>query len=227
VQALEGGDDFYFADFLRHDWNNSAFARCSTFHPEEHPPLGVGHGLFRFSGDFFQQVLRNNPIGTSTVVYRFEQFPRLRFDESLKVSGEDILFWLNIVHLNKKVVFSNRIECDYTAGVNICYDAKWGTEAGIEVSYNDLVMQSIVLERFPLSPEFKQRLRIQSQKLSMVLVEQVFHRLSRANMMSSRWLGKLFWHDWPLCIRSTFQVFWERAARALRLQTPSSKRPAA
>ncbi len=227
MQALRGGDDFYFADFTRHDWSNSALARCRTFHPREHLSLSGSDGLFQFRGNFFEQTLRNNPVGTSTVVYRFERFRKLRFDESLTVSGEDILFWLNVVHNNKNVVFSDRIECDYTAGINICYDAKWGTEAGIDVSYNDIVMQSLVLKRFELSAELKQRLRIQIQRLSTVLVEQVLYRLSRTKIVSLRWLGKLFWHNWRLCIRSIFQALRDRAARALRLQTPSSKSPSA
>lgn len=227
MRALRSGDDFYFADFTRHDWSTSAFARCKTFHPEEHPPLEDSQRLFRFSGDFFEQVLRNNPIGTSTVVYRFERFRHLRFEEGLTTSGEDILFWLNILHKNEKVVFSDQVDCDYDAGVNICYDAKWGTEAGIQVSYNDILMLDMVRERFPLSPDFTRRLRDQSQTLSTVLVEQVLHCLLHARIFSLRWLSKLFWHNWKLCFRSTFEVLYSRAARALRLYTPDNKRPSA
>jgi succinoglycan biosynthesis protein ExoW len=225
IRALQNGDDFYFADFRRHDWENSAFARCSTFHPEEHSPLREDDGLFRFDGDFFEQVLRNNPIGTSTVVYRFERFQQLRFDEGLTVSGEDILFWLSIVQNNKSVVFSDHVECDYTAGVNICYDAKWGTEAGMEVSYNDILMLSIVVQRLHLSSGSQQRLGIQSHKLATVLVEQVLHSALRARITSLRWLVKLFWHNWTLCVRSIFDVFCIRAAKALRFESPKSKTP--
>src|SRR5208282_4114273 len=218
IRALGTSGDFYFADFARHDWSTSAFARCVTFHPKEHAPLDDRQGFFRFDGDFFEQVLRNNPIGTSTVVYRFEHFRQFRFEEGLTISGEDILFWLDILYQNEKVVFSDRIECDYTAGVNICYDAKWGTEAGIQVSYNDILMLGIVLQRFEVSPELRQRIRNRCQTLSTVLVEQVLHRLLRAKIISLRWLFKHFWHNPRICIRSTFEVFFSRVARALRLQ---------
>jgi|HubBroStandDraft_6_1064221.scaffolds.fasta_scaffold06817_3 succinoglycan biosynthesis protein ExoW len=227
IRALSSGGDFYFADFTRHDWGTSAFARCATFHPQEHPRLDDGQGLFRFSGNFFEQVLRNNPIGTSTVLYRFERFRQLRFEEGLTISGEDILFWLDILYKNERVMFSDRIECDYAAGVNICYDAKWGTEAGIQVSYNDILMLGMALERFQVSPEVQRRLRRQSQALSTVLVEQVLHRLLRAKFISLRWLGKHFWRNWRICTRSTFEVLFSRVARALRLRAPSSKTPSA
>ncbi|MGC1614965.1 MAG: glycosyltransferase family A protein [Candidatus Acidiferrum sp.] len=227
IRALQNGDDFYFADFTRHDWNTSAFARCMTFHPKEHHPLDDAQGLFRFGGSFFEQVLRNNPIGTSTVVYRHERFRQLRFEEGLTISGEDILFWLEILYKNEGVVFSDQIECDYDAGVNICYDAKWGTEAGIQVAYNDILMLGIVLKRFQLSPESKQRLRNQRQTLSTALVEQALHRLLRAKLASLRWLARLFWHDRSICIRSTLEVLFSRRVRTLRPQTPSSKTPSA
>lgn len=214
MRALRSGADFYFADFARHDWTNSAFERCSTFYPKEHPPLDVGEGFFWFGGDFFEQILRNNPIGTSTVVYRIERFRDLRFEEGLTTSGEDILFWLNLVHENENVVFSEQLECDYSAGVNICYDAKWGTDAGIEVSYNDVVMHGLVLKRFRLPPELQQRLRIRSQALSITLVEQVLHRLRRARISSLRWLVKLFLQNWTLCIRSILEVVRNRIAGA-------------
>jgi succinoglycan biosynthesis protein ExoW len=225
MRALRNGDDFYFADFERHDWSTSAFARCSTFHPKEHPLLDDCEGLRRFAGDFFDQVLRNNPIGTSTVVYRFERFRHLRFDEGLTISGEDILFWLDIVYKNEKVVFSDKTECHYDAGVNICYDAKWGTEAGIKVSYNDILMLTIALKRFQLSPELNRRIRHQRQSLSTVLVEQVFHRLLRAKVISLQWLGKLFWHDWKLCVRSSLEVSRTHAAKTVGLQNPDGKSP--
>lgn len=227
LRALEKGEDFYFADFTRHDWTTSAFARCATFHPHEHSRLDQGQGLFRFGGNFFEQVLRNNPIGTSTVVYRFERFRQLRFEEGLTISGEDILFWLDIVYKNERVVFSDQTECDYDAGVNICYDAKWGTEAGIQVSYNDILMLGMVLRRFQVSSEVQRRLRNQKQTLSTVLVEQVLYRLRRADLPSSRWLLKHFWHNWKICARSTFGVVFSRVARALRLQAPRSKTPSA
>jgi succinoglycan biosynthesis protein ExoW len=227
IRALRSGGDFYFADFTRHDWSTSAFARCPTFHPNEHPRLEDSHGLFRFGGNFFEQVLRNNPVGTSTVVYRFERFPQLRFEEGLTISGEDILFWLDILYNNQNVVFSAEIESDYDAGVNICYDAKWGTEAGIQVSYNDILMLDMVLRRFQVSPEVKQRTLSQSQVLSNVLVDQVLHRVLRAKIISLRWLFKHFWHNARNCIRSTVEVLFGRVARALRLQVPGSKRPSA
>jgi len=227
IRALKSDGDFYFADFTRHDWTTSAFARCATFHPHEHSRLDEDQGLFRFERNFFEQVLRNNPIGTSTVVYRFERFRQLRFDEGLTISGEDILFWLDIVYKNDRVVFSDEIDCDYDAGVNICYDAKWGTEAGIQVSYNDILMLGIVLQRFPIPSEVQRRLRDQKQTLSTVLVEQVLHRLRKGEWGSARWLFKHFWHNWRLCARSTFEVLFGRLAKVLRLRAPSSKTPSA
>jgi len=227
LRALKSGGDFYFADFTRHDWTTSAFARCATFHPLEHSRLDENQGLFRFEGNFFEQVLRNNPIGTSTVVYRFERFPQLRFDEGLTISGEDILFWLDIVYKNEKVVFSEAIDCDYDAGVNICYDAKWGTEAGIQVSYNDILMLGIVLRRFQIPSNVQQRLREQKQTLSTVLVEQVLHRVRKGEWNSSRWLFRHFWHNWGICTRSMLEVLFGRLAKAVGLRAPSSKTPSA
>src|SRR5262249_56328592 len=78
LSALQASGDFYFADFARHDWTNSAFSRCPTFHPQEHRPLPNSQNLFRFSGNFFEQILRNNPIGTSTVVRSEEHTSELQ-----------------------------------------------------------------------------------------------------------------------------------------------------
>jgi succinoglycan biosynthesis protein ExoW len=80
VAALEQGFDFYFADLYQLGQTIGAFARAGRIHPEKHPTLSTSQcGLHAFQGDMFDQILRGNVVGTSTVVYSLNRFTTTRF----------------------------------------------------------------------------------------------------------------------------------------------------
>jgi len=72
--------------------------------------------LYKFNGSAFEQVISNNMIGTSVATYRFNKFKSVRFQTNLKNPGEDILFWLEIMHKTNKVFFQPTLAEDATKG---------------------------------------------------------------------------------------------------------------
>ena len=111
--ALQWGYDFYFADHLQIGAETSAFQRAGRISPEEHPALTASAGLHGYQGDMFDQTVRGNVIGTSTVVYDFARFGGHRFKVEFTNAGEDYLFWIDLVLDGARCAFSARTEAVY------------------------------------------------------------------------------------------------------------------
>ena len=67
----------------------------------------------------FDQIIRGNPIGTSTVVYDFARHAAQRFKVEFTNAGEDYLFWMQLVRSGARIAFSSRSQAQYGKGVNI------------------------------------------------------------------------------------------------------------
>ena len=155
--ALEGGFDFYFSDHYQLDNQVSAFVRASKIKTADHPMLPLDcTDLHAYTGDMIDQIMRGNVIGTSTVIYRRNGFDNLRFRAEYTNAGEDYLFWLGMVRLGVKIVFSTHPEATYGRGVNIYSGAEWGTPEHMLRIYNELKYRKVLLKEITCS--FKQKL---------------------------------------------------------------------
>lgn len=150
ICALGSDFDLYFADFVRSDWDSSAFARCKKFCLADHRRLLAGKECYEFLGDMLTQILSGNVLGTSVTVYRFAKFPDLRYPTQLRQAGEDIVFWADLALRTKKIAFSVRCEARYGAGVNICYGARWGTPDFLKVTHDDIGASLMMRRTFAL-----------------------------------------------------------------------------
>lgn len=122
VTTLSEGYDFYFSDYLPINSQRSVFQR-DGFIPGEHGSL-LHEDCFRFEGDFFDQTIRNNVVGTPTVVLRMSMLNSQRFNPDFQYAGEDHLFWLGVSQKTDRIVVSNQCEVACHQGVNIYESAK-------------------------------------------------------------------------------------------------------
>jgi len=106
VEALGKGYDFYFADHSRAGHHDSHFGYIQ-FPPSDTPPGSLRQmtgTLWEIDKDYyFGFSLRTFTAQISTVVYRRVAHPRAAFQHTLRTSGEDRLFMLEVVARSRKV----------------------------------------------------------------------------------------------------------------------------
>lgn len=177
LDALALGNDFYFSDHFQLNQSVSAFNRAQRIEVGQHPQIGNAEHLRKYAGDMFDQILTGNIIGTSTVVYRFAKFPRLRFREEFVYAGEDYLFWLELSALSDKIVFSSLCECTYGAGVNIFAGSGWGTEKSLTRLHYEMKYKRALPKLFRLNESQLKTNEISVRNLRRSFVTDVLHRL--------------------------------------------------
>lgn len=125
--ALESGFDVFFADLMQLNAMVSGFARMRRLDLAAHPAIADAPHLHAYVGDMFTQIVSGNVIGTSTVVYRVERFPQVRFRPEFRTAGEDYLFWMDLAVAGARFAFSDEIEAVYGRGVNVYSGVEWGS----------------------------------------------------------------------------------------------------
>jgi len=179
IAGLEQGYDFYFADFFFPDYKDkTAFDRGGKINPREHQLLDEQRALYAYRGEMTDQILvKGNVIGTSTVVYRFSKYPKLRFREEF-FNGQDYMFWLDFSQISNQFVFSTRAECDYGIGVNIFSGAGWGTEHSLKRLRNELFLWRSVRTILPLTQTQQTHNDQKIKRLREAIVRDILHRMS-------------------------------------------------
>jgi succinoglycan biosynthesis protein ExoW len=184
--ALEQGYDFYFADLYQLNQTVSAFNRAKRIQVDMHPKLDGTAYLREYSGDMFNQILTGNIIGTSTVVYRYRKFPKLRFREEFVYAGEDYLFWLELSRLTTKIAFSSLCECTYGPGVNVFSGSGWGTEKSLIRIHHEMKYKKSLETLFALN-----RIQADGNKKAVAalrksFVADVVHRLTHRRTLDRK-----------------------------------------
>lgn len=211
--ALEQGFDFYFTDHYQLNQTVSAFARARRIQVDQHPRIAGQEHLHRYQGDMFDQILRGNIIGTSTVMYRFSRFPALRFREEFVYAGEDYLFWLDLVRQTDRIAFSSQCECRYGRGVNVFAGSGWGTEKSLQRTHYEMKFKKALLSLYDLNEVQAHGTRQAVSRLRQHFVADVLHRLMHRKSMDNVMLKHLrvdarsFLYFVPLAVR----VLVERA----------------
>jgi succinoglycan biosynthesis protein ExoW len=170
------GYDFYFADHYQLNQTVSAFQRAKRIDVSQHKKITDAEHMRAYSGDMFDQILMGNIIGTSTVVYRFARFPRLRFREEFVYAGEDYLFWLELSALTEKIAFSSMCECTYGAGVNIFAGSGWGTEKSLMRLHYEIKYKKALPNLFKLNVNQLATNRATVKRLRRSFVADLLHR---------------------------------------------------
>lgn len=174
--ALEAGGDLYFADHYQLGQTEGAFARAGRISPAEHRRLpGTPEGLHSFDGDLFDQTLRANVIGTSTVVFRRAGFEQARFLVEFTSAGEDYLFWMTLAQKGARGVFSSEVEAVYGKGVNVFAGSGWGTPAHAARVQQEIRFRLHVLRYFSLNRTQRQHLQADLHRLREAFVRAALH----------------------------------------------------
>ena len=148
--AMRAGFDFYFSDHYQLNQTVSAFKRACRIDVARHPQVEKAQHVRTYTGNMFNQILTGNIIGTSTFVYRFANYPALRFREEFVYAGEDYLFWLELSKLTSKIAFSDLCECIYEEGVNIFAGSGWGTEKSLDRLHHEIKYKKALPRLFRL-----------------------------------------------------------------------------
>lgn len=192
VKALGAGFDFYFSDHYQLNQTVSAFNRASRINVAQHSKFTDADHLRAYQGDMFDQILMGNIIGTSTVVYRFAKFPRLRFREEFVYAGEDYLFWLELSKLTGKIAFSSLCECTYGEGVNIFSGSGWGTENSLIRNHHEIKFKKALPRLFTLSKAQSDANRRSIKVLRRSFIADVMHRCAHRFPVDRTVLRKQF-----------------------------------
>lgn len=186
VFALGKGYDFYYSDFQRYFDDYSRFQYPEhdlKFSPDKHVKIDNERNLYEFSGSFFDAILRNNFVGTSTVVYKYAKYPHLRFREEL-FNGEDIVYWLELSKLNVKVVFTTNIEAFYGEGINICVGSGWGTSNALKHVQNQIKKNKYILEGFTLNIDQRKFIRGRLKEGRNSFVKVLLHEIANSRKIN-------------------------------------------
>lgn len=181
LQALGHGYDFFFGDHLQLGQSVGAFARGGRLCLQDHDVLGTPEAMMHaFRGDLLDQIIRGNVIGTSTVVYDFRRFSKLRFRTEFLNAGEDYLFWMELVRAGARAAFSTRIEATYGRGVNVYSASGWGSDQFALRVHNEMKYRKSTLQLFELNVEqrafVESSLRPLRRAFAADLVHRVLHR---------------------------------------------------
>jgi succinoglycan biosynthesis protein ExoW len=179
IEALEQGFDFYFTDNDRPGHHES---HCRGQHlPETHAFIlasGQATGFLDIPRETMAAlVLSELPGQVSTVVYRREVHPGLRFNTELKYSGEDTLFFTRLVAAARRICFDldGLVHCG--EGINIYFsNLGWDNPAFMAIIEDQVRCRSLVAEHQELSPYILQQNAI---RLRMDRDDFAFHALRR------------------------------------------------
>lgn len=120
LAALTHGCDFYFCDSQRIGLSYTAFSEKSFEDFVRKHGKDCGDGLHELDHDaFFDQSIRGRVFLTPAVVYRRAVAPDLMFEPSLRVAGEDCLFFFQLLGKCRRVCCSPRLLVTCGEGVNI------------------------------------------------------------------------------------------------------------
>lgn len=170
--------DAYFADwwsFNHPDQTN--FQRVGTL-DKPHAPVRATPPGFDLGVTPLEHILSDGGglIQTSTVVYRHDRFPRLRFREEF-FNGQDFFFWMDLGDLGASFCFSTEVGCHNGEGVNIYQSAGWGTERSLHRLRNELFVWTSVPRFYRLTGAQRRNNRRTIRNLQRDVVRDVLHRV--------------------------------------------------
>jgi succinoglycan biosynthesis protein ExoW len=119
--ALGQGHDFFFCDSQRVGQSFTSYSEnnfVARFISEHGTP--IGNDLYEIERSaFFDESLRRRVFRTPSTVYRRAVAPDLLFDTSLRVAGEDCLFFFQLLGKCRRICCSTRLLATFADGVNI------------------------------------------------------------------------------------------------------------
>jgi succinoglycan biosynthesis protein ExoW len=181
ITALDRGFDAYFADFVAVGYPNIGnMERIGTLNSADHPLLDHDSRLHELAVSPIEHMVSDGGglIQTSTVVYRWDKYPNLRFREEF-YNGQDFFFWMDLGESGARFAFSYEIECDNGEGINIFQASGWGTDKSLQRLRNELFVWTSVERFYALSAASRSANRRTIRNLQRSIGLDVLHRLRR------------------------------------------------
>jgi succinoglycan biosynthesis protein ExoW len=118
IEALDHGYDFYFSDYT---WPSRSSTRLTqTRLTELARHLDDESKMFALDQvDFFEVILTRWPVHISATVISAEVLGMVRFDERLRLSSEDQMYFIQCALRSSKVCFRNEVTMRLDDGLNI------------------------------------------------------------------------------------------------------------
>lgn len=204
LEAFELGADFYFTNHYQLNSEVGAFERGGKIDLADHKSLQ--NGLYEYNGLMLDQIATGNLIGTSTVAYRFNKYPNVRFRENLTCAGEDYLFWMDIAKENPKYIFNERCMVIYEEGINIYASVKWGTSEYQKLVIDEINYRSVLLNNYPLSKKSKEVLKERIRQGRIGFFQNLAGALKRRNFKLVQLSVALFFKNIPSIVFSKAQI---------------------
>lgn len=118
--ALVDERDLYFSDNERPGFHTSYFQDvCPTLIEASSPDKD---GIYEIEKEsYIDLLLRKFPSQISTVVARWKRVQRIRFEESFKMAGEDMIYIMLIVRESCKICYSRNTDVICGSGINLYF----------------------------------------------------------------------------------------------------------
>ena len=203
--ALSRGADFYFANQRIEGTTTDCFrkqARRDLLANSR--PVSEAPGIMQWAGSVAALVAVNNPIGTSSVVFRRAIMPQVRFPRTLRAaaSAEDIWVWWALLMRSSIIMYCLEPTGTYgTAGMGLYQHSTFGSVRYLVRVADDLRVRRHVLNSYLLNPGERHLL----QELIAVRREEAL--VSALHLLRRRQGNALtevmyLWRDDPVCAAS-------------------------
>lgn len=188
LAALQTGHDAYFSDWWSYNFpDRTNFERIGSLRPDGHVPVSGVSNAYQLGVSPIEHILSDGGgvIQTSTVVYRYEKFPDLRFREEF-YNGQDFFFWMDLGERGADFVFSTTVDADNGEGINIYQGAGWGTERSLQRLRNELFVWTSVNRFYSLTGTQRAANKKTIRNLQQGVVRDVLYRVRRRMPISGK-----------------------------------------
>jgi succinoglycan biosynthesis protein ExoW len=158
IEAFENAADIYF-DNSYFDAGESYFEKLN-FIQKYHPAIDVDkpETYYMDGRQFYLASLLETVAHTSQTVFRFANCPSLRFEEGLKTSGEDRLYFAEMARSACRVGYHSGIMGSRGRGVSV-YRSRLGWDvAALERTVDEIKCRSLIIDRLDPPQEEKQEI---------------------------------------------------------------------
>jgi succinoglycan biosynthesis protein ExoW len=200
LEALAERHDFYFCDHTRYHMKESWFETSTVLQAwregMRHPmPVSFGsdQDLFSLASQAaFDAFVEEYLSQTSTVVYRFDRHPTLRFDTELRSAGEDYMFWLSLIRASGSIAFSTRKNVSCGRGVNIFFSAfDWDRPEAVARNGYMLIFR-LKMRKLGLSPDQAARIDAFIREDSQTYAYLLIRHAAKGRMPDWKLLARVF-----------------------------------
>lgn len=199
VHALGLGYDLFFGNSTRIGKQGTRFEWDRlpelNIRAAEHPAIDDMRGIHEYKGDFFDLLVhRSSIVSTTTLAYRYERFPAIRFDARI-YNGQDRLFKLTLGQELQKVAFSAQPYAHEGEGINIFDKSQWGSPDSLRFLASYIKLAKCILADIRLNDDQRRFVARQLVDSRRSFVASILHLLGKRAPIDWRRIGATFRDD--------------------------------